>query len=168
MKRFLFILLSFSLGIFYFESSLHSKTQIQTNNHSQSSKEDLLKKLISKSDYISHVRISSITSSLEKYGTQLALPMSRIKLEVLQNIKGSLKQDQEIRAFGGQIDGQSLYVSHMPRFEKDEVLVLFLANFNEGIFTVGHGAGKVEVNADGYLKNGKKLEEFINEIQKGL
>lgn len=124
------------------------------------------KRLASKSDYICRARVLRVTAKREKYDEQAELVMSRIKLEILENWKGQLESGTEIRSFGGVIDGVSYVGSHFPRFFEGEEVVLFLANFEGGIFPVEHVRGKLSLK-NGKIKEMKKdLKEFKHAISK--
>ncbi|HBF13768.1 MAG TPA: hypothetical protein DDW49_10375 [Deltaproteobacteria bacterium] len=104
-----------------------------------------LSHLADKADYICHVKVHTVTSRYEVYDSQLEMVMSHVRLEILENIKGKLPTNVEIRSFGGEINGRQYTPEDFPEFHNGEELVLFLKNFQGGVFTVGHFNGKKEI-----------------------
>ncbi len=126
----------------------------------------VLQDLIKNSKYICHARVLSVKSQRERYDEKAELVMSRVRLQILENWKGNLESGTEIRSFGGILDGQPYYDLHgqFPHFQKDEEVILFLNDFNRGIFPVGHSLGKKIVKNKTVQETGQSLDVFRSEI----
>lgn len=132
-------------------SSTPAEPEITTPNFTTTAKQ---------SDYICRGTITSIKTSRQQLDAQINSVMSDVFIKITKTYKGNLGEEASIRAFGGYLDGTDYYSTDMPRFQVGEDTILFLSNFDGGIFTTNHSAGKLTIINNSILETGQTVQEF--------
>lgn len=145
-----------------------SESQATTTLDSHSSSKISLKDVAQRANYICRATITDVRSAREQYDPQVNMVMSRVSINITKVYKGDPGTRMTFRAFGGELDGLPYYPSHFPQFHAGEDVILFLGDFNGGVFTVEHVAGKYTVINGRVTETGKTVEEFENEIKSSL
>lgn len=127
-----------------------------------------LKDITKRANYICRATITGVRSAREQYDPQVNMVMSYVNINISKVYKGEPGRNMVFRAFGGELDGRPYYPSHFPQFHSGEDVILFLGDFNGGVFTVAHEAGKYTIVDGRILEIGKTIEEFENEIMSSL
>ncbi|MBI5528741.1 MAG: hypothetical protein HY897_20620 [Deltaproteobacteria bacterium] len=96
-------------------------------------------------DQAEAVVLGTVTSTKAQWNEGKTKIVTLTTVKIGETVKGDLKGEVQIRTFGGEVDGLAQLVPGMPRFAKDQEVVLFLKSEDKAWHVVGLGQGKYEV-----------------------
>jgi len=167
---YLAVLLTFLISTVSCERA-QQKLQESISNPSVSDLENALqpdvisiKDLTTNAEFVCRARVIKVAAARERYDPTMNLVMSRIQLAITENWKGKLPSTVEIRSFGGVLDGVPYFASELPQFHKNEEVILFLKNFEGGLFPVLHAQGKKTIEGSYIQGTQEKLGDFKDQV----
>lgn len=124
---------------------------------------------VADADYIVHGKVVEITARYEQFSQQATVIMSTIKIDIVENLKGDLTEEEVIKSFGGTLDGAVSYLSISPVFHQGDEIVLFLKKYGNELFPLYHQQGVFFVK-DGFVSafNGESVSELKKQIKDNL
>jgi len=91
------------------------------------------------------VVVGTVTSTAAQWNEGKTKIVTLTTVKIGETVKGELKGEVQVRTFGGEVDGLAQAVPGMPRFAKDQEVVLFLKSEDKAWHVVGLGQGKYDV-----------------------
>jgi len=121
-----------------------------------------LSELISESNYIIFGKVNDMKSALKDKDEEFIY--TDVKVSIKDSLKGSLKQNDEIkiRIEGGQVGPLGQWVEDQPEFELNEEVLVFLNEEDNYFYVNGLFQGKYT------LKGGKLPYEICEKLNKNL
>lgn len=123
-----------------------------------------LDELVRSANHILYGKVADVKGNVGNVGQKLRMPISTVRLDIIESWKGVKDKTITFRSPGAVVNGAAFFSEQMPQFVKGEEVVVFLAEFDAGVFPVGHRQGNFEVKDGIITKNNMKFSEFKNRI----
>lgn len=96
-------------------------------------------------DQAEAVVLGTVTETKAQWNEGKTKIVTLTTVKIAETIKGDLKGEIQVRTLGGEVDGLAQLVPGMPKFKKEQEIVIFLKNEDKAWHVVGMGQGKYEV-----------------------
>ena len=139
---------------------------INTNSYAQKAAQNL-NKLTASSEIILVGNVKETESHWNENKTSIVTKVSIQPTEFLKG--GDTGSELVFTVPGGEIDNIGELYSHMPRFAKEEEVVLFMKQINNDYSIIGGESGKITISRN--EKDGRKIEmsrEQIKELKNSI
>lgn len=100
---------------------------------------------VRQADFIVQSETSEVTSSEGVMKNGAPMIFTYVDLNHVDILKGKPGNTTRLELLGGTVDDVTVYLPHMPIFQKDEKAVLFLKQYPSGLGLIGEGGGQVQI-----------------------